>query len=125
VPTPTPQPTPTPADLTVDFADVTAILATARDREARRDYARGWAALAYAVDRAERVGQPVKSTGDLRSLIQRWEPLAWKSTRVEGFCPGVSAAVNVGLIAALGNDERDLKPGEAAFVLGKLAEACQ
>lgn len=127
-PSPTPAPAPTPPHppgRVVDFAPVTAALAGCGSKAACREYSAGWRSLAFALRRADLVGKPVKTTDDLRALIIEWEPLQWKATAVEGFCPGVSAVVNDCLATALGRESRALNPGEAASIIEALARACQ
>lgn len=123
VPVPSPQPAPSPSGK-LDFSKVAGLIAQAPKDKARK-YADGWQGLAWALERGELVGKPVKTTGDLRTLIAEFESLNWQGTDIAGFCPGVSAEINAALLVGLGKDDRPLNPNEAATAIKALAEACK
>lgn len=122
VPAPAPQPAPSPPG-NLDFSKVAGLIANAPKDKARK-YADGWAGLAWALERGDFVGKPVKTTGDLRTLIAEYETLNWQGTDIAGFCPGISAEINAALLVGLGKDDRPLNPGEAAAAIKALGEAC-
>ena len=123
VPVPSPAPSPQPMPGVIDFSRVASIMRA--DKVKSRKVGDGFAGLAFAISRAEIVGQPVKTTGELRNLVEEFERLSWQGTDLAGAFPGVSAEINAAMLAALGNDDRDLLPGEAASIVAALAEACR
>ena len=123
IPVPTPTPLPQPMPGVIDFSRVSAIMRV--DKIKARKVGDGFAGLAFALSRAEIVGQPIKTTGELRKLVEEFERLSWQGTDLANAFPGVSAEINAAMLAALGADDRELLPGEAASVIAALAEACR
>lgn len=123
LPTPGPVPSPSPSPGVWDFSEVVKIAKTA-NKQALREYQSGWDGLAWSLERGDLIDCPaVATTGELRALIVRFEPIAWQGTAVQGFAPGISQALNAAMIRGLGADDRPLQRGEAANAIRKLAEA--
>lgn len=93
----------------------------AADRTKTRVVAQGWRDFAWVVER----DQSLKTTGDLRSAIQRFEELLFAKTNLAGAFPGFSAAANEGLTKSLGDEDRPLDRSAAVAALRSLADACE
>lgn len=102
------------------FTKVRTIMQTA-DRTKTRLVAQGWRDFAWVVER----DQSLKTTGELRTAIQRFEELLFAKTNLAGAFPGFSAAASDGFKQTLGDEDRPLDRPAAIAVLRSLAQACE
>ena len=102
------------------FAAVRAIMQTA-DRSQTGIVAQGWRDFAWVLER----DQSLKTTGDLRTAIQRFEELLFAKTKLAGAFPGFSIAANEGLKKTLGEEDAPLDRPAAVTAIRSLAAACE
>jgi len=122
-----PKPSPDlPAVSAADWSQVKSIIKAAKDVPAAREVSEGYAGLAWALDRCDVIGNgKLKTTSQLRTGIAGFDSLMWQGTPAATKFPGLSAAINEVFKSQLGDEDRDLKPGEAAALLRELSQACK
>jgi hypothetical protein len=105
--------------VSADFSEVTKVVRQG-DKTRIPELRKAFEGYAWVIGRAD-----IQKTSDLAAVSAVFERLRFANTDMASKFPGLSTAANNALLAALGDEDRELKPGEAEAVIRKLAEACK